>query len=385
VSEVLDVPVLARVSARPGAARAVDAGILATRHPRRIRTTVTGRGLADPIPVRIKTDSFVPRLVLGTDDDRTLGVVVSHMRLGHPFGHLRLENVVGTAEFDRQVSEALETYQVIAANSEYTAEWVERVWRRAATVLSPPVLMRASGTKRQIILAVGRFFRATAGNEEAARNWCRVPDRASVALQGWELPWRAAANPTARVRRGRACAAVGLPVKFHVNAPGDDVAELFSPRLRLFWHGSGIGEDIERAPNRLEHFGITVVEAMSAGAVPLVCEYGGSASHRARAPLPGRTRPSRSSRTARSSSFAHPPSSIGSLRPRLRARAVRVRPLRRAHLRGRDTDGRALHREGLNVGRNGLRYPITEALGYSDRFVLRTRTLAPIHCPVCVA
>jgi hypothetical protein len=33
VSEVLDVPVLARVSARPGVARAVDAGILATRLP----------------------------------------------------------------------------------------------------------------------------------------------------------------------------------------------------------------------------------------------------------------------------------------------------------------------------------------------------------------
>jgi SAM-dependent methyltransferase len=35
------------------------------------------------------------------------------------------------------------------------------------------------------------------------------------------------------------------------------------------------------------------------------------------------------------------------------------------------------------VLRNGLRYPITDELGYSDRAVLRIRTLAPIHCPVC--
>jgi SAM-dependent methyltransferase len=35
------------------------------------------------------------------------------------------------------------------------------------------------------------------------------------------------------------------------------------------------------------------------------------------------------------------------------------------------------------VPRNGLRYPITSDLGYTDRVVLRVGTLAPIHCPVC--
>jgi glycosyltransferase involved in cell wall biosynthesis len=97
-------------------------------------------------------------------------------------------------------------------------------------------------------------------------------------LQGWELHLVGGCKPEERgyvedVRR----AAVGLPVKFHVNASGDDVAELFGS-ARLFWHGSGIGEDIERAPGRLEHFGITVVEAMSAGAVPLVYAHGGPAA-----------------------------------------------------------------------------------------------------------
>ena len=32
---------------------------------------------------------------------------------------------------------------------------------------------------------------------------------------------------------------------------------------------------------------------------------------------------------------------------------------------------------------NGLRYPITSDLGYTDRVVLRIGTLAPIHCSVC--
>ena len=38
----------------------------------------------------------------------------------------------------------------------------------------------------------------------------------------------------------------------------------------IYWHGGGFGEDAERHPERFEHFGITVVEAMAAGAVPVV-------------------------------------------------------------------------------------------------------------------
>ena len=43
----------------------VFSGILDTRHPLRIRTTVTGRGLADPIPVRIKTARSCPASRVG--------------------------------------------------------------------------------------------------------------------------------------------------------------------------------------------------------------------------------------------------------------------------------------------------------------------------------
>ena len=38
----------------------------------------------------------------------------------------------------------------------------------------------------------------------------------------------------------------------------------------MFWHATGLGEDTDTHPERLEHFGISTVEAMSAGAVPVV-------------------------------------------------------------------------------------------------------------------
>ena len=45
----------------------------------------------------------------------------------------------------------------------------------------------------------------------------------------------------------------------------------------IYWHASGFGEDEQRTPERFEHFGITVVEALAAGAVPIVYGAGGPA------------------------------------------------------------------------------------------------------------
>ena len=70
--------------------------------------------------------------------------------------------------------------------------------------------------------------------------------------------------------------AIGLPVEVHVNAPGNVVERLLG-EASLYWHGAGLGEDPSRHPERFEHFGISVVEAMAAGAVPLVFGAAGPA------------------------------------------------------------------------------------------------------------
>ena len=46
-------------------------------------------------------------------------------------------------------------------------------------------------------------------------------------------------------------------------------------RAKIFWSASGYGEDEEKNPEKAEHFGITVVEAMAAGAVPILYNAGG--------------------------------------------------------------------------------------------------------------
>src|SRR5204863_1530451 len=46
-------------------------------------------------------------------------------------------------------------------------------------------------------------------------------------------------------------------------------------RARVFWHATGFGDDTDRHPELAEHFGISTVEAMAAGCVPVVINKGG--------------------------------------------------------------------------------------------------------------
>jgi glycosyltransferase involved in cell wall biosynthesis len=256
-------------------------GPVPRRKRTRLRTMVVGRGATDPVPVRIESDVFVPRIESGVNDDRRLGVIVSHVALGRRLPSVRPRDVVPLVHLPAGgfSNEFLESYQVVAANSAYTARWVEELWGRTATVLPPPVQLRAPSTKEPVILAVGRFFPNVSGHSKKQLELVQAFRLACAeGLDGWELHLVGGCSNAERgyvetVRK----AAVGLPVRFHVNARGEDLAELFAT-ASVFWHGAGLGEDLHSRPDRFEHFGISVVEAMSAGAVPAVYVHGGPAA-----------------------------------------------------------------------------------------------------------
>jgi len=57
-------------------------------------------------------------------------------------------------------------------------------------------------------------------------------------------------------------------VSFEPNVSQSRLLELYS-QASLFWHATGFGRP-DAEPEKAEHFGITTVEAMSRGAVPMV-------------------------------------------------------------------------------------------------------------------
>ncbi len=69
-------------------------------------------------------------------------------------------------------------------------------------------------------------------------------------------------------------AAKGYPIVFHVNKTNKELFSLYNAAM-IYWHASGYGEDLEKHPELAEHFGISTVEAMGAGAVPVVINCGG--------------------------------------------------------------------------------------------------------------
>lgn len=65
-----------------------------------------------------------------------------------------------------------------------------------------------------------------------------------------------------------------LPVEIVPNPPFKIIKDLYS-RAKFFWHAAGYGINEETDPEKVEHFGIVTVEAMSAGAIPVVIAKGG--------------------------------------------------------------------------------------------------------------
>ena len=173
----------------------------------------------------------------------------------------------------------LDTYAVITANSQFTARWIRNFWQRDAEVVySAGESMGPPGEKEKIILHVGRFVDPTRPDYKQQSvlidAFRRMPD---LIGQGWQLHFAGSCEAGATRRgfwEGVQRSAADLPVFFHENTSFEELRKLYRVAA-IYWHATGFGCDAEVHPARQEHFGLTTVEAMSAGAVPVVIETGG--------------------------------------------------------------------------------------------------------------
>ncbi len=170
------------------------------------------------------------------------------------------------------------SYQQLLTISEYTRSWTTQRWGRSSEVLSPPVKMRTPGDKERLIVSVGRFFGAHAGHSKCQLEMVRAFRQLTEAgTTDWRLVLiggcAAADRDYAMAVRAEAR---GLDVEIRLNAPGD-VVDAHLAAASIYWHAAGLGSDLQRHPERAEHFGIAPIEAMSAGAVPVVFSAGGPA------------------------------------------------------------------------------------------------------------
>lgn len=182
------------------------------------------------------------------------------------------------ADYDAPVTRwpTLRYYESFVANSKFTSKWVGERWKVDSEVLYPPAEMFAQGDKQKIILSVGRFFPGF-HNKKHLITISAFKRLCDEGLQGWEyhlfgsiFKKKEDQDYIDLIKNF----AVGYPVYFHENAPFAELKEYFA-KASIFLHATGYGEDEEKAPEKFEHFGLTTVEAMSAGCVPIVINGGG--------------------------------------------------------------------------------------------------------------
>ncbi|MBA7656381.1 hypothetical protein ES703_64305 [subsurface metagenome] len=173
----------------------------------------------------------------------------------------------------------VKSYDKIIVYSFFTKKWAEKYYDREVEVMYPAVDTESfvSSSKENIILSVGRFGTALHCKKQldmvkAFKELCTQHE-----LINWEyhLVGGLGGSPTdhkylADCRKE----AKHYPIFFYVNAPFEKVKELYG-KAKFFWHAAGLGEDENEHPERMEHFGMATVEAMSAGCVPIVIKKGG--------------------------------------------------------------------------------------------------------------
>lgn len=167
----------------------------------------------------------------------------------------------------------------VIANSTFTAEHVDRRWGVSSAVVYPPCPLAEPrpAARERVILSVGRF---TAPQPHVPNKRFDVMIEAFRSLndlheRGYRLVLIGSAGEgdlayVDTLRR----AATGVPVDFVVNAPFARLQRAYAS-AELYWHAQGYGEDVEEFPEAHEHFGMTTVEAMSGGCIPLVIASAG--------------------------------------------------------------------------------------------------------------
>jgi len=184
-------------------------------------------------------------------------------------------NVGGCSCFNRMKFKKIDA---VICYSHFTKNFIDKEYSINTQVLYPPVSVEEfkPGKKENIILAVGRFeetMQAKRQNvlidvfkkmiDDGLKNWRLVLIGASLAKES--------KNQFLQKLKKQAS---GYPIFFKVNIPFSELKKFYG-QAKIFWHAAGYGVDESKHPEKVEHFGITAIEAMAANCWPLVYSAGG--------------------------------------------------------------------------------------------------------------
>lgn len=164
-------------------------------------------------------------------------------------------------------------YQAVVCYSEFVKENLDARLRAKTIVIYPPVspIPEARNLKKKnLILSVGRFTEYHQFKKQAVM--IEAFKKIEGKLTGWELVLAGGLMPSDNnYLRNLQVISKGRRIKIVTN-PNYEALVKYYQEAKIYWHAAGFGE---KDPRLMEHFGISTVEAMTAGCVPLVFGGGG--------------------------------------------------------------------------------------------------------------
>lgn len=161
----------------------------------------------------------------------------------------------------------------IICNSQFTKKVIDTEYGVNSVIVYPPIDVEKIKPKRKenIILYVGRFSNLLQSKNQDLL----VEEFAKLNKTDWKLVL-AGSNDVGgdglveKIKK----LSRDLNVEVLTNISSKDIFQLYA-RAKIFWSASGFGVNDLKNPEKMEHFGITVVEAMSGGVVPVIFDGGG--------------------------------------------------------------------------------------------------------------
>jgi len=160
-------------------------------------------------------------------------------------------------------------------NSRFTATIHETHFpKNKSFILYPPIDVESfrPGKKENIILSVARFDSPShSKRQDILIEAFRILNRSCKNYQLFLAGGSHGSSDTLEKLKEQAGS---LPVKFIVDPDFNKLKDLYA-KSKFFWHATGYEIDELTNPEKVEHFGMTTVEAMASGCIPVVIGKGG--------------------------------------------------------------------------------------------------------------
>lgn len=171
----------------------------------------------------------------------------------------------------------------IICNSYFTKAFIDKKFSTDSEILYPPTFFKKDfpniefKQKKNQILNVGRLSTFPDGGLFKKQDVLIKVFKSMVdsGIKNWELILVASYLDRDKSLLEKLKVNIkGYPIKILENIDFEDLNKVYKEG-KIYWHASGFGEDLKVHPERAEHFGITTVEAMIHGLVPVVVNAGG--------------------------------------------------------------------------------------------------------------